>query len=241
MKSVCTAAGTLLLLAGCQQPNITVQAPDQSGQKGLTISGTATIRVNPTLVILRLGVGYTRLRPALAKADVEKTITKIVGEVKKAGVAGADVQTSSFTLRHAQNSDGTFKGWACGSELEIRVKDVEKAGVILEAALDAGANQVASVEYTVEELQKIRAQARDEATQVVKNKAEQYAKNFSVKLSGPHSISESSPGAWSYGRNTMTQSISNMTIESSGGSPDQILSSGSVAVTLTVNVTYSLN
>ncbi len=228
-------------MTGCQPaPTIVVQPSTERMNQGLVLTGTATVRVKPTLVLLRLGVGYSNPRPADAKARTEEGIKSIIAAVRKNGVAEADVQTTTFSLARYEPRDGTPGGWHCNSGLEIRVKDVEKAGDVLEAAIAAGANQVRSVEYTVEELQEVRAKARDEACKIAKQKAEQYARSFNVKLGPPSYIAENAPYGWSYGANSMSQSVIQSTGGSAEQSADQILSSGSVAVTLTVNVTYSL-
>lgn len=231
----------LVSLAGCQPaPTVMVQPnPDQYGQ-GLVLTGTATVRVKPTLVVLRLGVNFTNPRPAAAKAETEGAIKKVVAAVRSTGVGSEDIQTTSFTLAWHEPRDNRPGGWRCASSLEIRVKYVDKAGAVLEAAMAAGANQVSSVEYTVEELQTVRAQARDEACKIAKTKAEQYARNFDLKLGAPTYIAENAPMGWSYARNSMTQSMMEGRGDSSGESADQILSSGSVEVTLTVHVTYAL-
>jgi len=241
MKRAIISCVCLFLLAGCQQPQVIVQSGDAQAETGLAISGTATVRVKPTLVVLQLGASFQNLRPAAAKAQTEEAIVKVVEAVRKSGVSEADIQTTGFSLNRYTDQNGKLAGWACSSDLEIRVKKIESAGQVLEAALDAGANQVRGVDYTVEELQQVRAQAREEAAEVVKAKATQYAKSFGVKVGKPRRISEAAPSGWSYGRNTMTQSLmQGFSGESGSAAADNILSSGSVAVTLTVNVIYDL-
>lgn len=241
MKPAICLALSGLLLAGCQQPQVIVQAAPNQAQEGVVVSGTATVRVKPTLVVLQLGASFSNARPAAAKGQTEQVIQRVVAAVRKAGVEEKDVQTTTFTLNRQIDRDGKVTGWGCRSMLEIRVKKVETAGAVLEAAIDAGANQVSSVEYTVEELQTVRAQARDEACKVAKAKADQYARNFGVALGKPSYIAENGPSGWYYGSNSMTQSMAYAGGSGeSSGAPDNILSSGSVAVTLTVNVTYDL-
>lgn len=235
------AISGLLLASGCQQPQVVVQAGPNQSQDGVVVSGTATVRVKPTLVVLQLGASFSNVRPAAAKEQTEQVIQRVVEAVRKSGVEEKDVQTTTFTLNRQVDRNGSVTGWGCRSMLEIRVKKVETAGAVLEAALDAGANQVSSVEYTVEELQAVRAQARDEACKVAKAKADQFARNFGVALGKPRYISENGPSGWYYGSNSMTQSMAYAGgAGDSSGASDNILSSGSVAVTLTVNVTYDL-
>lgn len=124
--------------------------------------------------------------------------------------------------------------------LEIRIRDVAKTGEVLDACLDAGSNKVDSIEYTIENLATLRSKARDEACRVAKAKAEQYATNLGVKIGRPTMISESDPRGWSYSNNTMAQSMSYESAGDARGPADEVLSSGSVSVSLRVDVTYQL-
>lgn len=215
--------------------------------QGMVLTGTATVRVKPTLVKLRLGVHHTDPNPTVSKAKTEATIQKVVAALRKTGVRESDIQTDSFTLQQyvARKSYGQQEitaGWRCETRLEIRVKQVDQASEVLQAAMNAGSNLVSTVEYTVEQLQEVRAQARDEACKVAKAKAEQYAKNFGLKLGAPVYISENAPQNWYYGSNSLSQSVRQTPSEDSGDTTsDSILSSGSVEVTLTVNVTYNMS
>lgn len=230
----------VLAALGCQPAPQVIVNPNAT-QSGLTVSGTATVRVKPTLVVLRLGANFTDGSIKTAKSKTETTIKAIAAAVSREKIAPEDVQTTSFRLNQTYLDNGRRMAWNCQSSLEIRVKDIESAPQVLEAALAAGANQVQSVEYTVEELQEVRAKARDEACQVAQAKADQYGRNFGVKVGKPISISETTPGGWYYGSNTMAQRMSADMPAASAGDSERILSSGSVEVQLTVNVNYSLN
>lgn len=231
----------LASVVGCQQPpQVTVVAPN-SQQQGLQASGSAMVRAAPTLVVLRLGCSYTRSTPTVAKQLAEATGRKLMNAVRKAGVPSNEIQTSDFRLGSGYDSDQKLTNWTCTNLLEIRIKEVAKASDILETALNAGANSVQGIDYTIEELQELRAKARDQACQVAKAKAEQLARNFGAKLGKPLSISEDYPGGWYFSRNTMSQNVACVyPVESRGRGSETILSGGSVSVELRVDVTYAI-
>lgn len=233
-------ASLLLLVVGCQPGQTVVLERSEASPPGITVSGTATVRAVPTLVVLRLGAVVTDARPDAAKARAVAIVKKVVASTQALGVAPGDVQTSRFQLASTTDSRSQVIGWKCVDMLEISVKQVEKADAVLSAALAAGANNVEEVEYTIEEFQDLRAKARDQACGVAKAKAEQYARNFGVALGKPTRISENGPQGWWYGRNTAVQNVS---YDSSSALPvhsESVLSAGSVSVELTVNVVYDL-
>ncbi len=231
---------SVLLLTGCQPaPTVVVESSTQQ-HRGLTVSGKASVRVKPSLVVIRLGVSHSDARPAAAKQKTERAIAQVVQAVEKAGIKAEDVQTSSFRLWQFPPYNKRPGGWTCSSALDIRVKDVASAATVLERCMSAGANEVESVEFTVEDLETVRAQARDAASAVARSKAEQYANNFGLTLGKPASIVEILPQEWDYMSNVALRRNTDSK-SSSDGSAERILSSGSVEVTLTVEVNYPLN
>ncbi len=232
----------LVGVAGCQPSNSALNQTAIVGTtqpQGLDVSGTAKVRVKPDLVVISLGVSNSSARPGVAKTLTENAIKKVFAVMKGAGIEEAYMQTTGFSLYLYEAFNKKPAGWKCTTSIDIRVKNVENASKVLEIAIDSGANQVDGVEYTIQDFGAVRAQARDEACKNAKLEAEQYAKNFGVKLGSPIYITEDSPQGW--------QVVSTSRRDFSGASAGyrkkdsrQSLSSGSIEVELTVNVTYSL-
>ncbi|MGE0002158.1 MAG: SIMPL domain-containing protein [Fimbriimonadaceae bacterium] len=238
MLKVASCLGAAVLLAGCQPQSVSVRT--SYVEDGLQVTGTATVRAVPTLVVLRLGCAFSDARASAAKANTDSTVKKIIAAVRAAGIPSNDVQTREYRLGPSYDSERRITTWHSSSSLEVRVLEVGKASAVLQAALDAGANRVDSIDYTIEELEKLRAQARDEACRVAQSKADQFAKNFKARVGRPTRISESVPGGWAFNRNVAIQSVSYDAGSEEGGAPESVLSSGSVAVDLTVSVTFAL-
>jgi hypothetical protein len=74
--------------------------------------------------------------------------------------------------------------------LEVTVRDLDKAGRVLQAATDAGANNVWGISFELEDPQPLLAQARIKAVEHAKQNAEALAKLSGVKLGEIVSVSE---------------------------------------------------
>jgi len=74
--------------------------------------------------------------------------------------------------------------------LEVTVRDLDKAGRVLQAATDAGANNVWGISFELEDPQPLLAKARVEAVAHAKQNAEALAKLSGVKLGDIVSVSE---------------------------------------------------
>jgi uncharacterized protein len=74
--------------------------------------------------------------------------------------------------------------------LEVTVRDLGKAGQVLQAATDAGANNVWGISFELEDPQPLLAQARIKAVAHARQNAEALAKLNGVKLGAIVSVSE---------------------------------------------------
>ena len=74
--------------------------------------------------------------------------------------------------------------------LEVTVRELDKAGQVLQAATDAGANNVWGISFELEDPQPLLAQARVKAVEHAKQNAQELAKLSGVKLGAIVSISE---------------------------------------------------
>jgi uncharacterized protein YggE len=74
--------------------------------------------------------------------------------------------------------------------LEVTVRDVEKAGEVLDGVVAAGANQVYGVSLTVSDDQKWLSAAREKAMADARSRAEELAGLAGVELGDVLSVSE---------------------------------------------------
>jgi uncharacterized protein YggE len=82
--------------------------------------------------------------------------------------------------------------------LEVTVRDVEKAGDVLDAVVAAGANQVHGVNFTVSDNEKWQSEAREKAVADAKSRAQEFAGLTGVELGDVLSVSEVIGGSAPY-------------------------------------------
>jgi uncharacterized protein YggE len=107
---------------------------------GITVQGTASVRSVPDRAELSFGVesqGQTA-RAALAANATE--MRKVIAAVKAAG--GTDVRTQSVSLSPRYNETNEVQAFVATNSVSASIKDLAKAGALIDAAVNAGANQV---------------------------------------------------------------------------------------------------
>jgi uncharacterized protein YggE len=235
------AAAFALTMHGCQPapPNVYVSQDTPYGEEGLRVTGKAVIRANPDLAVLRLGCTFTGSRAQDARRRTESTIARVIAAMLRHGVAAKDVRTETFTLDQTYDPLRQARYWRSSTILEVRLRNVQTAGAVLDAALDAGANDVRGIDFTIEALEKLRAQAREEACRVAKEKAEQVTRALGARLGQPVAIREFSGDE---GWRRMRFANAQVARESISAAPaaDGAVAAGTVGVELTVEVVYRL-
>jgi uncharacterized protein len=78
---------------------------------------------------------------ALEAADAQ--LARVVAALRQAGVAAADIQTDQLSLSPRTNDEGAeILGYMAVCSVSVRLRDLDRAGAVVDAAVGAGANQV---------------------------------------------------------------------------------------------------
>src|SRR5215213_10043604 len=138
---------TLLGLCALTIPPARAQEPRMPPH--IAVPSVATAEVTPDIAVLRLGVATERRTAAEAAAANARAAQEVIDEGSALGVEGRDARTLSVTLiplysdeRDPNGRGGRriLTGYLARNTLQIRVRDVAKAGAIARALVDKGAN-----------------------------------------------------------------------------------------------------
>ena len=81
-------------------------------------------------------------------------------------------------------------GYRASNRVTVRIRDVTKVASTLDALVAAGANEIGGINFIVSQESKPLDEARVQALEDARRKAEIYAKAANVRLGAPISISE---------------------------------------------------
>lgn len=245
------AAG-MMALSACAAPalastgtapvaNVPAQATTTPADQPHTISvtGFGTAYGAPDTGSAQIGVQTRDTDPTKAVSDNTVRMTAIISALKAQGIDPKDIQTTNFSVSTQQNNDpqtGLPRGpitFIVDNTVVITVRDLTKVGQVLSASIDAGANNIEGVSFSVADQTALEAQARDMAMADAKARAEQLAKDAGVTLDAPMSISENSSGPIAFTRN----------FAAAGAVPSAAvpIQTGQEQVQLQVNVVYLMH
>ena len=140
----------IALLAGVAVAAVAVAAvarPDSAASAeepvaGITATGTGSVTVVPDRALFWFGVqSEGRTASAALNANAAE-IRRVIDALRSAGVAAADLQTQQVSLSPRTNETGEIVGYTAVNTVSARIRDIDRAGAVIDAAVNAGANQV---------------------------------------------------------------------------------------------------
>jgi uncharacterized protein YggE len=126
------------VLAAATLPGSASSAAAEAG--GITVVGTAAISSVPDRAELSFGVESQAKTAKAAIAANAAEMRKVIAAVKAAG--GTDVKTQSVSLSPRYDEQNEVQAFSAVNTVSATIKDVSRAGALIDAAVTAGANQV---------------------------------------------------------------------------------------------------
>jgi uncharacterized protein YggE len=183
-----------LALALCAAPQLAM-AQSLPTPRVITMSGHGEARATPDTAMLSAGVNAQAPTAAAALAANNSHMQAVIAALKKLGVPDKNIQTSNFSVSpQYANGNGEaprVTGYQANNQVEVRLEDVSKLGVTLDALVTAGANQMNGVSFSIRDDTELLAQARAAAVAEARLKADTFSKAAGVSLGPILSIAES--------------------------------------------------
>ena len=168
----------------------------------ISVSGKGEVYVKPDLALATFSVITEKKTVAEAMSENAEKMNEVIAFMKEQGIEDKDLKTTNFSIhpRYEWHKKTAFYpqgkrvlvGYEVSQSLQVKIRDMAKIGTILQGAADKGANSVGNLQFTVDEPEKIKAEARKEAIKKAKDKAEEIASQLGVHLVKITGFNESS-------------------------------------------------
>ena len=125
-------------LAATTLPKSASSAAAEAG--GITVQGTASVTSVPDRAELSFGVESKGSSAHSALSANGAEMRRVIAALKTAGAT--DVKTQYVSLSPQYNEKSEPQGFVATNTVSATIKELAKAGAVIDAAVDAGANQV---------------------------------------------------------------------------------------------------
>lgn len=239
-----TAIAVLAVVAQAGAPSVAnaqtpANTPTPAPQSDIGVSGTGHVSVTPDTAIASIGVEITA--PTLAEATKEASdkMTAVLAAIKAQGVDAKDIQTSSYnvfpiTNQPKEGETPKITAYRVSNIVTVKVRKIADVGKVLDAAIEAGANSINSVLFTVDNPAQAQTDARTAAVKDAMAKAQTLAAAAGVKVGKITSISEITGGPIPFFRSGAFESVP---AASNGAGP---VETGSTDISVTVEMHFEI-
>jgi len=161
---------------------------------GITVFGSSIVRVEPDIVSIQFSVSRMTQHPKDSFAEVRVAAQGVQSYLATARIAevGSSRVSLEQTVRY-QNYEQHFVGYTASVSFNILMRDLNRMEEVLSGVVDAGVNRISAVDYQTSRLKEIRAQARRNALEAAREKAEIYCEAAGVQLGAVLHIEDVNP------------------------------------------------
>lgn len=166
-----------LSLVGCAggaaAPAETTVRLYQAGEpETITVVGKSGMEATPDVAKVSLGVSSRAATPSIAREENTAAINATLAALAEMGIEEKDIQTTNMNMWNNYDSNGNLTGYRMSTDLTVYVRDITKAGDVVDAAIAAGANELNGVSYLLSNEDEMYNTALADAIALARTKAE---------------------------------------------------------------------
>lgn len=185
-----TAAVVLSLLLACgargqQAP----EPPPRAEPRAVTVQATAVVEREPDRAVLDVAVETFAEDARAAAEENARTTAAVIAALREAGIPEDRIRTIGYNLRpeyeverDPQRRDRRLAGYRTTNTVQITIDDLDRAGAIIDTAIDAGADRVMGLRFELADPQAARRDALREAVAAARADAEAIATAAGLRL-----------------------------------------------------------
>jgi len=146
----------------------------QNNVHEIQVSGEGRAYAKSDVAIISLGAHTEAQKSQDAVNQNNKIMNAVIDSVKGLGVEEKDIQTTSYNLSPIYDwteNGRNFKGYALDQQVQVKIRNFDNISSILDKAAEHGANTIGDLQFTVDDMEKVRAEARQKAIVQAKEKA----------------------------------------------------------------------
>lgn len=172
----------------------------------ITVDGMGKATAIPDIATVSFSVLGEGTNASTAQDEATKKNNVALAVLKEKGIAETDIKTTSYTIspKYAYPQpcytqpcpyyEERIVGYTVNQSTQVKIRDTAMVGDILSALGDAGVSNLYGPNFQVEDEDNVRAEARAEAIEEARAKAEVLARDLGVRLVRVVSFSENGGG-----------------------------------------------
>ncbi|MBS0579328.1 MAG: SIMPL domain-containing protein [Proteobacteria bacterium] len=158
----------------------------QSPVSSIRVSGDAQVSAKPDRVEIDIGVKTRADKSQEAAAQNARQVEAVLAAVKKVAGPTARYQTVNYTLtpsyRYQNGQEAGITGYSAANIVQVTLDDLNRISNVIDAASQAGANDVRGIQFTLRDQDAVRAEALRKAAARARADADVLAAALGLKV-----------------------------------------------------------
>lgn len=198
MRGIVAAVGVMAVLALTAYTYLTFKQAQYTytGPVVINVTGTGEAVAVPDIATFNFSV-RAEADTATAAQDASATaMNAILAYLAEAGVEDKDIKTSNYNVNpvydwsrpvciasgYCPPGEQTLRGYEANQTVTVKVRDTEKAGELISGVGARGATNVSGLQFTVDDEEATKAEAREKAIVDARAKAEKLANDLGMRI-----------------------------------------------------------
>ena len=206
----------------------------------ISVSGSGETRISADTAVISLGVNARDKNVLKAQQKVNEAIAAIRKALIEQGVPEENITTDYININPIYDYSfdlARLTAYSANTILAIKVTDMDKVGALIDAAFEAGANDLNGITFSASDTREAKAEALKLAVEDAKQKAEILAAAAGLRITGIEIISEG--GVYSYSNTVGNVYARDMKAEAAYGDAATVVQAAKLIVSANVTVTYT--
>ncbi len=203
-------------------------------ERTITIQGTGKVTAKPDIAVTSMGMISSAKTVSEAQQKNTTIMNKLIEKLKALGIDAKDIQTTNYNIYpqydYLQDKGQVLRGYEVNQSVTIKIRDLTKANQVLALAGEVGTNNVSGLQFTVDDNEVYKAEARKLALDKIAEKAQTLTGLLGVRVVGVVSYNEYEGGSGIYQMKAYADSAIGM----GGGAPAVEAGSNDVVINASV-------
>ena len=151
----------------------------------MTVTGIGSLSIAPDTVQIQLEVRTENKQLSQAQQENADLMNQVIESLLELGIDREDIQTVAYNISPQYDyieGQQIFRGYQVINSIDVTIKNIEQAGIIIDTAVRNGVNNVSNIRFTVENEQIPYQEALSLALRNALGKAQTIASTIQVKL-----------------------------------------------------------
>ncbi|UZM99354.1 SIMPL domain-containing protein [Lysinibacillus sp. MHQ-1] len=151
----------------------------------ITVRGDGQVKAKPSSIQLQIEVQTRGQNVQEPQQENAATMNRVIQSTTALGIPSEQIQTAAYTitpLYHFEDGQQIFNGYEVTNAITVHVSNPERIGLIIDTAVDNGANRITNIQFKVDHVDAYYQQALSLALHNAQAKAKTIAETMHLPL-----------------------------------------------------------